>query len=281
MHDFSYHIFPNQSFVDLGLYQFGKEICESGHSFGPAKRNHYLFHYVLSGRGSLAAENESGVTRNFTIRSGEGFMIFPDQVTTYIADHTDPWEYAWLEFDGLRVKQALLSAGFSQSRPVYRPKYENLRDLMCREILYINDHSDESTLHLIGHLFLFLDFLARSSSDTRGPVVSSHRDFYIRETISYIENHYQESISVESIAETIGLNRSYFGKIFRTIVGKSPQQFLMNYRMIKAAELISGTQMTIREIGSAVGYPNQMHFSRAFKTIYGVSPLEWRKQNKG
>ena len=88
------------------------------------------------------------------------------------------------------------------------------------------------------------------------------------------------NISVEDIASTCGLNRSYFGKIFKNAVGKSPQEFLLNYRMIKACELLKLTQLSIGDISSAVGYDNQLHFSRAFKNIYGISPRDWRKQNR-
>ena len=105
------------------------------------------------------------------------------------------------------------------------------------------------------------------------------KDFYIKEALAYIENHYMEEVTVEDIAESSGLNRSYFGKIFKETVGKSPQEFLISYRMIKAAELLKLTRYPINEIGNAVGYPNQLHFSRAFKSIYGVSPRNWRKDN--
>ena len=87
------------------------------------------------------------------------------------------------------------------------------------------------------------------------------------------------NISVEDIAESSGLNRSYFGKIFREAVGKSPQEFLISYRMIKAAELLKRTRYSVSQIGAAVGYPNQLHFSRAFKSVYGVSPRNWRNAN--
>ena len=106
---------------------------------------------------------------------------------------------------------------------------------------------------------------------------SKVRDFYIKEALAYIDNNYMRDISIEDIAESSGLNRSYFGKIFRESVGKTPQEFLINYRMIKAAQLLRLTNYPIHEIGNAVGYPNQLHFSRAFKSVYGVSPRNWRK----
>ena len=103
--------------------------------------------------------------------------------------------------------------------------------------------------------------------------------YYIKEAIHYIEQNFQNHITVEEIASVCGINRSYFGKIFRKSIGRSPQEFLMNYRMVKATELLKLTSLSIAEIGSAVGYENQLHFSRAFKTIYGVSPREWRNQH--
>ena len=95
-----------------------------------------------------------------------------------------------------------------------------------------------------------------------------------------IEQNFQNNITIEDIAAVCGINRSYFGKIFRNSIGRSPQEFLMNYRMVKATELLKLTSLSIAEIGSAVGYENQLHFSRAFKTIYGVSPREWRNQHR-
>jgi transcriptional regulator, araC family len=50
--------------------------------------------------------------------------------------------------------------------------------------------------------------------------------------------------------------------------------------MIKATELLKLTSLSIGDVGYAVGYENQLHFSRAFKTIYGISPRKWRAQNK-
>ncbi len=105
-------------------------------------------------------------------------------------------------------------------------------------------------------------------------------DYYIKEAINYIEQNFQNNITIEDVASVCGINRSYLGKIFKKNTGQSPQEFLMNYRMVKAAELLKLTSLSIADIGSAIGYENQLHFSRAFKNIYGVSPREWRNQHK-
>ena len=147
-------------------------------------------------------------------------------------------------------------------------------------MLYIVHHAQETPFHQIGHLYLFLDYLTRSSKSTRLVQSSKMSDYYIKEAIHYIEQNFQNNITIEEIASVCGINRSYFGKIFRKSTGRSPQEFLMNYRMVKATELLKLTSLSIAEIGSAVGYENQLHFSRAFKTIYGISPREWRNQHK-
>lgn len=280
MSDFLFSVFPNENFVDLGLYQFGWEQCEPAHSFGPAARNHFLFHYVISGTGEFRAEDSKGVTHYYQVKSGQGFMIFPHQITTYIADPDLPWEYTWLEFDGLRVKEALEIAGLTIDAPIYHARAKDLRETMMNEMLYIAQHGDAAPFNLIGHLFLFMDALTRSAASMRVSKGGRLRDFYIKEALTFIEQHFQNDISVEDIADTCGLNRSYFGKIFKDAVGKSPQEFLLTYRMIKATELLKLTQLTIGDISNAVGYPNQLHFSRAFKNVYGVSPREWRNQNR-
>ena len=111
------------------------------HSFGPVARNHYLFHYVISGTGTHTAQNSSGDSITYKIRSGQGFMIFPHQICTYIADNELPWEYVWLEFDGLKVKEAVESCGLNISHPVYRPRHKDLAQQMKEEMLYITSHS--------------------------------------------------------------------------------------------------------------------------------------------
>lgn len=279
MSNLKFSIFPNENFVDLHLYQFGQEQTDPSHSYGPVKRNHYLFHYIMSGTGVLYANDSKGISQTYRIKSGQGFMVFPDQITTYISDNKLPWNYAWIEFDGMRVKEALDIAGLSKDTPVYHARFKDLRETMMQELLYITEHGDAPPFHLIGHLYLFFDAMMRSITPEQTTQNKRLQDFYIRESFAYIEQNFQNDITVENIAEVCGLNRSYFGKIFKESTGKTPQQFLLTYRMSKATELLKLTKLSIGDISNAVGYMNQLHFSRAFKNIYGISPREWRNEN--
>lgn len=278
MQHFEFKVFPKNNYMDLTLIQFGREICKGGYSFGPAARNHYLFHFVISGKGTLYANNSSGTTDVYKINANEGFMLFPGQVSTYIADNDEPWEYIWLEFDGFQAKAAINAIGLSQDKPIYHPLSIKLCELALDEMIYIIEQKEAAPLHLIGHLYLFLDYLTRSAvtSQSQNKRKNNSSHYYISEAIKFIELNYQKDITVEDIAENCGLNRNYFGKKFKEEFGKTPQEFLMRFRMTKATELLEHSQLSIGEISCAVGYNDQLHFSRAFKNTYGISPRQWR-----
>ena len=278
--DYSFSVFPNENFLDLRLYQYGWEQCAPLHSFGPYVRNHYLFHYVISGRGHLDNTDASGVRRDYDLSPDQGFLIPPGQVSTYVADKDQPWQYVWPEFDGLRVSEYVESAGLDSSQAVYRPQSpaqgQRVRDIM----LYMAEHSDASPLYLTGLLFLFLDMLIQTSTTRRALRGVQLKDFYIQEAINYMEHNYQRELSVEELADVCKLNRSYFSKLFKDSMGCPPQEFLIRLRLAKAADLMKGTRRSIGDIAARCGYPNQLHFSRAFKKRYGASPREWRLENQ-
>ena len=226
------------------------------------------------------ATNSKGQNVNYQVRSGQGFMIFPGQITTYVADIQVPWEYVWVEFDGLRTTEILNVCGFSKDAPVYMAHSREARKKMAEELIYISQNSKQSPFHLMGHFYLFADLLAQSVARPQPAATSKMSDYYIKEAINYIEQNFQNDISIEDVAAVCGINRSYLGRIFRTSTGRSPQEFLIHYRMTKAAELLKLTTLSIGDIGSAVGYENALHFSRAFKNVYGVSPRAWREQHR-
>ncbi len=275
----TYQTFPANDYVDLVPYQYGREYCHPGHTFGPATRNHYLFHYVISGKGTLVSQDEQNNTVTHNLHGGQGFMIFPHQVNTYMADDVDPWVYTWIEFDGVRVGDLLELAGLTPATPTHKPSSEGLRALLEQEMLFFATHPEAPALQLIGHLYLFMDALVRSTTTAPEALSIKPNDVHVQSALQFIDGNFGKNIAVADIARSADLNPSYFGKLFKEVTGKTPQQYLIGYRMAKATDLLKFTSMSIAEVGAAVGYPNQLHFSRAFKNVHGLSPREWRKQN--
>ena len=220
------------------------------------------------------------MTHHHRLGPGQGFLICPGQVNTYCADEQQPWKYVWLEFDGLRAADYLTAAGLGVSQPIYVPREAGQAGPLQDRMLYIADHPEATSLHLIGQLCLFLDDLVQSSSTRRETRGGPLRDFYIQEAVTYIKQNYQRPLTVEEIAGVCKLNRSYFSKLFKEVIGCTPQEFLIALRLNEAAELMKSSNTSIGEIAVRCGYPNQLHFSQAFKKRYGVPPREWRKENK-
>lgn len=280
MEKFHYRIFPNEHFIDLSLYHFGYEECDPSHSFGPARREHFLFHYILKGRGKFKSANDKGVETEYSLSGGQGFMIWPQQQTFYTASEKEPWVYAWVDFDGLKARELVTRAGLTYNNPIYISRDDEERKKMEKELLAIVESQNNLPLSTIGHLYMFISALITSSSMRKEVKGGGIKDFYIRDVLTFIEQHYQERISVEDIAAFCNLDRSYLGKIFKSVLNSTPQDFLIRYRIDKSCELLKITDLTIAEISEMVGYPNQFNFSRVFKKTIGKSPRNWKNENK-
>lgn len=280
MSDSIFHIFSDERFLDLTVYQYGYEKCDPLHSYGPFVRNHYLFHYVISGKGMLSVTEENG-SSVYQIGPRSGFLIDPGRINVYCADQKFPWEYVWVEFDGLRARELMEEAGLSNDHPVFHPVSDAAADKLRDEMLRLTQYPDNSRpLGIIGQLYLIMDALIQGSSNKKRLQGGKLSRFYAQEALSFIEQNYTLPITVEDMANRCNLDRSYFGKVFKDMIGQSPQDFLIRYRMSKATSLLTSTNLSIGDISVQVGYPNQLHFSRAFHNIYGMSPRQYRQQNK-
>ena len=152
--------------------------------------------------------------------------------------------------------------------------------ILKERMMTIVRSQNASNLEMIGYLYLFVDCLIKYSASKRQLQGGKLSEFYAREAVVYIEHNYDKNITVEDIAKKCKLDRSYFGKVFKNVVGESPQEFLIHYRMTKAADALIIGDESVGDIGASVGYPNLLHFSRAFKGVYGMSPREYRQKNK-
>ena len=273
-------VFSGNHFLDLTIYHFGHESCKPLHSFGPAKRNHFLFHYIFSGKGFFHSRSDAGQNNEYSLRAGQGFLIWPDQEFSYWADGKDPWEYVWIEFDGFKAKGFVFEAGLTFNDPVYCVRDVKELNKIKNALLDILNHAERSSLEVMGRFYLFISALIASSSKRKEVSRSNLKEFYTREAIAYIDRHYHENITVQNIAAYCRLDRSYMGKVFKSVMNISLQDFLMRYRISKACDILQTTSHSIGEISAMVGYSNLYNFSRTFRTIMGISPSYWRTANK-
>lgn len=98
--------------------------------------------------------------------------------------------------------------------------------------------------------------------------------------MDYIAYHYREKIKINELADYIGVNRSYLTSSFKKAIGCSPQEYLVNLRMEKAREMLRNTDMQINAIAAAVGYQDQLAFSKIFKQHFGASPKAYQEMGE-
>jgi YesN/AraC family two-component response regulator len=107
---------------------------------------------------------------------------------------------------------------------------------------------------------------------------NSDKDYMVK-AVQYIQNNYSRNITVQDMSKSISLNRSYFCGLFKKNFQLSPKQYLTNFRIAKACELMKLGSLNINEIARSVGYQDPLHFSREFKKNKGRSPKEYMKED--
>ncbi len=259
---------------DLKVYQYGYEECIPEHTYGPATRDHYLLHFVHSGKGTYYCDNKS-----YTLSAGQGFLISPNMITSYRADCEHPWTYSWIGFNGTNAESYLNQMGLSVESPVFAYRDQSAFMQIFSELKTLNRNTVVGQIRMIGYLYMLLALLMENASllSIQGKAFFSSKEEYIKNAVTYIQTNYSAKISVEEIAGYIGLNRSYFGAIFKEYTNSTPQDFIVDFRVDKAKKLLLNTSLSIGDVARSVGYEDPLTFSKLFKKKVGVSPNTYRK----
>lgn len=106
-------------------------------------------------------------------------------------------------------------------------------------------------------------------------------DSVFDDILFYINQNYNQTLKLESIAPLFGYNSSYLGKLFNQKMGQSFNSYLDQVRLREAAKLLDSTTMKVYEVAEKTGYKNVDYFHQKFRRQYGKSPAEYRKEHKG
>ena len=265
----------NKDFKDMYLCYCGLEKCTPLHSFGPAIRPNYLLHYVLDGKGYYYVNDHK-----YTVTKNQGFLICPNVVTFYQADKDNPWTYLWLGIDGDKVTTYLQAIDLNENNLIFDSEYASELKDYTLDMLKHHTTSASDSFKIEGLLYLFFSKLSKSCKAINSTTEDESSNIYINKAIEFIQNNYHNQIKVTDIADYICLNRSYLTSIFQKNLKMSPQKFLMEFRITKAAELLYNTDLSIGNIAYSCGYNDPLAFSKAFKKIKGISPKEYRNNKK-
>lgn len=128
---------------------------------------------------------------------------------------------------------------------------------------------------------IFLDILELllAASKIRFDALALTQSNRMRPILESLAAKFTEDVDVGMLAKRACLSRPQFHRQFKALVGLPPLEYVKHLRLREAARLLRSCDMSMKEIGERVGWPNQFHFSRVFKTFYGVSPLKYRNDS--
>ncbi|MDO4562960.1 MAG: AraC family transcriptional regulator [Clostridia bacterium] len=250
--------------TDFNIVQYGRRMCEPLFASRYFIRPTYLLHYVYEGCGYLEADG-----RRFDVKRNQAFLIFPGQLTTYVADKDDPFLYYWIEFYGNKAEEFVQRSNLSPANPIFSDD----EPFECGNALKDLVNTGEMTSYKLTSMFW--RFAATMVKNDKQP--TSPADMYVERAKNYIHARVSHRTTVEEVAKHLSLNRSYFTRLFKAKVSLAPKQYILNYHMDVARSLLQNGGLMIREVADSVGYDSTVEFTKAFTRQSGIPPSKYKK----
>lgn len=254
----------------LIVYFCGRQNCVPEQVFGPVVRPHYILHMVLKGKGMLQKGPEM-----FHLEGGDLFLTRPGEKVYFEADAYEPWEYVWICFAGEYV-EALLKKTMFIKRPAFRIKKDQPYYFTCAKRLVERFlKMDYQILELTGAL---IELLGAAMLEER-VLREDYKEEYLARGKAYLENNYCYDVRIQDAAKYAGIDRSYLYRIFIERERMAPKQYLMEYRINRAKQMMTGEGYSLTEAACSCGFSDTESFVYHFKQFTGITPQEflWKR----
>lgn len=254
---------------NLYVQQCGYEVCEPGHQYGPSVRDYYLIHFVAEGCGTFFRGE-----RAFDLSAGQGFIIFPGQLTTYRASADTPWTYGWVGYAGYGAQLLTAQVGLSQEQPIFA--YPDVQALYGR-IRRMTQAASQMRLGELASLGDLYHILALIGQHLQRAEPDIHQAYY-QKAVWYMEGNYDRPIRIVDVADFIGLSRSQLFRVFQAVAGTSPKACLQDIRLRQARTLLTGTHLSLEEVAASVGISSPARLGVLFREKYGETMGQYRRR---
>lgn len=250
------------------------------HNFMPSQTEkvtalkEYIFVIVTEGKGLLIYTE-----KRTPIIKGTGILIPEGTTAQFKADGIEPFTLISVRVAGEGLNEILhiiekKENGILLHLGTNVEICDTARDLVNEcSVSYSTDYS------IMLALYEFLNSLDEFYNIKRLPPKSA----YMAQAVEYIKKNYGNQITVEGIADVLGIERSYLSRLFKQYKNKSTQNYIIDYRIKEAKRMFKEEDMNVSQVCAAVGYTNIYCFSRIFKSRVGVPPKEYmercREQN--
>ena len=273
----------------LTVTTIGHEVIEPGESY-PTKGhadgyyfdlskgrvlNEYQLLYNPEGEGTFQSAN----VKECRLRAGDMFLLFPGEWHSYHPDNGRGWESYWIGFKGINMDDRVRAGFLSPTKPIYHTGfsdaivslYRHAYDAALEEAPYSQQLMAGIVNHLIGMMYsLERTNELKSRSQMHVDMINKAR-LRIRESL-------ESSLTIQQVAEEMGVSYSNFRKLFKEFTGLSPAVYQQDLRLQRAKELLTTTDMSIKEIAYQLNFESPDYFSAKFKIKTGRRPSELRNQ---
>lgn len=243
-----------------------REQLTGGNRYGPIIRKSIVIECNETGKGGVIINGKA-----FSFGPKQCYVLFPGDTVIHLCDPDEPRGGMFCFVNGLALSQHFRAAGLSSDKP-FMPDHLFPQVQQClQEVLSDYKSRDAGApMRQASRIYGLLGVLLE------GKTISAREDA-VSKAIGIMEANYPDPLSVEQLADTVGLERTYFSSLFKEKTGFSPYQYLTQLRVQKAKLLLAEPEHSIAEVAELVGM-DPRNFSRLFKSITGNTPLTFRKK---
>lgn len=257
---------------DLYVCECGYEHCNPQKPIESVIIDYNVIHYCNSGEGFLNINNQK-----YHIKPGDLFIIPAHTAHSYQPSTKNPWFYHWVGLKGKMVDDYLTMINLNKDHPVIKNHLDyNIANLF--EQIYI-DFQKNFRIKTLASTFYLLHYIEHNVNDVRTDTID-HKQILFNECVEYINNHYQQKLSIDEMAKAMSIDRSYLFKLFKQFTNASPSNYIQKIRLEKASLLLINTELSITDIAFKVGFKSGSYFSELFNKYYLMSPKEYRNMEK-
>ena len=186
--------------------------------------------------------------------------------------------YLWIGFGGKKAEDYLRDLGLNKKQLIFQCGCgEELKQIVY-SMLKHRKYTAANEYFLEGLLYTFFGTL-KENMEIAGNAGEKDGNLYVRKAVEFIQNNYADPVRVKDIADYVGVNRSYLYTLFQDNLQLSPKEYLTNFRLTRAAELLQLTDLSVETVAMSCGYQDALGFSKIFKAKMGITPSAYRKEN--
>lgn len=232
--------------------------------------NEYQLLYNPEGEGVF----ESAHCPQTKIKAGDMFLLFPGEWHTYHPNPRVGWKSHWIGFKGRNMDDRVKAGFLTPEKPIYHVGYSAIIEGLYRrafaaareEAAYSQQEMAGLVNHLIGKMYSLERNIELSRNQQQVDMIDKAR-WRIRESL-------ESETTIQDIAEELGVSYSNFRKLFKEYTGLSPSTYQQELRLLRAKELLSTTDLSIKEIAYRLNFESPDYFSAKFKAKMGIKPSE-------